>query len=337
MSVKWTTPAYEGNMPYAFISYAHKDSNRIFPILEQLSAQGCRIWYDAGIQVGDEWPEVIASHLACATTVVVFVSNNSLMSQNCSREIHFAISRAKALLIIYLEDVLLTYGMEMQLGVGQALFYHKTEPNIFFSSLLRAKCLQQCFSQEIKTENNSFQNLHIPQTVAPISSIDGERQFRARNKVYQNHLMKYCESEAHVVIPNGIIDILPWAFRDSTTTKFISIPSSVECIRDHAFFGCSNLTTVEISKGVREIGNSAFYECVSLENIYIPDSITFIGDAAFGYCSNLSSITIPKSVKHLGFLAFSGCDNLKIINAPYHLESAIKKSAAPENCKIRYF
>ena len=43
--------AYEGNENYIFVSYAHKDSDRVIPIIEELDAAGFRIWYDSGIEV----------------------------------------------------------------------------------------------------------------------------------------------------------------------------------------------------------------------------------------------------------------------------------------------
>ena len=55
--------AYEGTENYIFISYAHKDSDRVMPILEELRDEGYRIWYDDGIAPGSEWPENIAQHL----------------------------------------------------------------------------------------------------------------------------------------------------------------------------------------------------------------------------------------------------------------------------------
>ena len=57
---------YEGNRPYIFISYAHANSPAVMQITEVLSERGYRIWYDEGIEVGSEWPEYIAEHLAKA-------------------------------------------------------------------------------------------------------------------------------------------------------------------------------------------------------------------------------------------------------------------------------
>ena len=37
--------AYEGQEPYIFISYAHKDSNTVLPIIQGLQERGFRVWY----------------------------------------------------------------------------------------------------------------------------------------------------------------------------------------------------------------------------------------------------------------------------------------------------
>lgn len=45
---------YSGNEPYIFVSYAHKDSQIVVPILEQMQSAGFRFWYDKGIEAGTE-------------------------------------------------------------------------------------------------------------------------------------------------------------------------------------------------------------------------------------------------------------------------------------------
>ena len=57
---------YNGGEPYGFISYAHKDAARVLPVIAALSWDRFRLWYDAGIEAGDNWPEVVADHLRTA-------------------------------------------------------------------------------------------------------------------------------------------------------------------------------------------------------------------------------------------------------------------------------
>ena len=58
-----THETYEGNEPYVFVSYSHKDSDRVQPLIQELKERGFRIWYDAEIEAGSEWPEYIARRL----------------------------------------------------------------------------------------------------------------------------------------------------------------------------------------------------------------------------------------------------------------------------------
>ena len=118
---------YEGKENYIFVSYAHKDSEIVLPIINALTKANFRVWYDAGIEAGTEWPENVAEHLCNSNLVLIFLSQNALDSQNCVREIHFAIAERKTILVIYLEELKLSVGMRMQLGPLQAMFYYRYE------------------------------------------------------------------------------------------------------------------------------------------------------------------------------------------------------------------
>lgn len=80
-------PAFEGRDPYIFVSYAHKNSDMVMPIIESLFNDKYRVWYDEGIAPGSEWPKNIEDHLKAASVVLVFVSKESLASLNCENEI----------------------------------------------------------------------------------------------------------------------------------------------------------------------------------------------------------------------------------------------------------
>ena len=116
--------AYEGNEPYIFVSYAHKDSPSVFRIIEKLNARGYRIWYDEGIEPGSEWPEYIANHLIRAEMVLSFLTPNAVNSVNCRREVNFALSKDKPVLAIYMEKFEIPAGMELQLSSQQNVLYY---------------------------------------------------------------------------------------------------------------------------------------------------------------------------------------------------------------------
>ena len=126
--------AYAGLHPYAFMSYSHRDEEKIRPLIEKLQAIGCNIWYDQGIIPADEWAETVAKKLADADLFFLIVSDNSIASQNVKREIYYAVSNNIPILTFYLEKVELSPGLAMQLGVSQAV-YSKDNTDLDFETI----------------------------------------------------------------------------------------------------------------------------------------------------------------------------------------------------------
>ena len=139
---------YKGKEKYIFVSYCHKDKKYVFPIIEQMAKDGYRIWYDEGIDPGSEWPEIIAAHLNGCDSCIAFISENSLNSHNCRREINFAILKKKRFFSVVLEEVHMSPGMEMQLSATQQIFkYTYSSDKDFFSKLYEAKFLLECLGK----------------------------------------------------------------------------------------------------------------------------------------------------------------------------------------------
>ena len=137
--------AYEGQAPYIFISYAHKDTDRVFEVVSELSRQGCRFWYDEGIAPGSEWPEDVAKHLNDAAMLMAFITPNSMQSENCRREINFALSKRKPFVSIVLEETNMPLGMEMQLSTQQSILrYNYATWEAFIDKILKCPDLAPC-------------------------------------------------------------------------------------------------------------------------------------------------------------------------------------------------
>jgi hypothetical protein len=97
---------------------------------------GYRIWYDEGIPSGSEWPETVANHLATSAFVLLFVSPNSIDSENVRQEVNFAKNRKIPMLSVYLRETLLSFGMEMRLSLNQSVFrYAYVNEKDFFEKL----------------------------------------------------------------------------------------------------------------------------------------------------------------------------------------------------------
>jgi len=92
------------------------------------------------------------------------------------------------------------------------------------------------------------------------------------------------------VIPDGVVKIMPDAFRRHEELTNIAFPDSLEHIGEDAFRGCKGLMSVSLPNGIEQIDCGAFWDCANLTNIIIPDGIKYIGDYAFHGCESLQSV-----------------------------------------------
>lgn len=137
--------AYEGNENYIFISYAHADSKTVIPIVEVLQSAGFRVWYDLGIEAGTEWPAYIEDHLNKCARIIAFISPSAVESVNCRNEINYALMKKKDMLVVYLENTELKYGLSLQLNAIQSLYKNRHQTTkTFYEELINARLLQCC-------------------------------------------------------------------------------------------------------------------------------------------------------------------------------------------------
>ena len=123
--------AYKGTEPYMFISYAHVDSAQVYPIIMRFTRQGYNVWYDEGIEPGIEWPEEIAKALNASRLFVVFITPNSVASENVRNEINFALAHKLPFIAIFLCETTLTPGLQLQIGSKQAIMHYQMDGNSF--------------------------------------------------------------------------------------------------------------------------------------------------------------------------------------------------------------
>jgi len=136
--------AYEGRDPFVFVSYAHSDNEIIYPLINQLIKCGYRIWFDEGVKVGDEWIEFIASKVFKCEQAILFVSNNSINSPNVRKEINFALSENKKIITVFIEDVIMSHGMRMQLDNIQSIPYDIYQKKDMFERKLKFAISAKC-------------------------------------------------------------------------------------------------------------------------------------------------------------------------------------------------
>lgn len=130
--------AYRGGEPYIFVSYAHSDTAQVYPELDRLHRLGFRVWYDEGISPGHDWPQELASAIESSALFLLFVSPRSVASDNCNREITFALAKERPLLAVHLDDTTLPSGLELSIGNSQAILKHRMRPDSYERKLTEA-------------------------------------------------------------------------------------------------------------------------------------------------------------------------------------------------------
>jgi hypothetical protein len=91
VSIDIPCTAYTADKPFLFVSYAHADAAEVYPEISRISLLGCRVWFDEGIDPGNEWPEEIAKALTRSAMFIVFITPNAVNSKNVWNEINFAL------------------------------------------------------------------------------------------------------------------------------------------------------------------------------------------------------------------------------------------------------
>lgn len=119
--------AYQGNNPYVFISYAHKDNEKVLDLIKFLKRKMCRIWYDEGLTPGSSWNDDLANHISKCECVIIIITNNSIQSQYVKLELNYAISLNKKIYPVFLENVELPAGLAMMLGTTQYIHINDLE------------------------------------------------------------------------------------------------------------------------------------------------------------------------------------------------------------------
>ncbi len=128
----------------------------------------------------------------------------------------------------------------------------------------------------------------------------------------QRELIQYPGGrEGPYTIPEGVLEIMPEAFRETTALTALSMPDSLTSIGFSAFSGCTNLASVAMSAGITNIADGAFQDCLALVSIDLPTGLTHLGGSAFRGCQSLLSIHIPGSLTSMEDSVFAGCSSLE--------------------------
>ena len=140
--------AYAGGEPYIFVSYAHVNKSAVFPLIRQLHEKGYRIWYDNGIPPSSEWADTIMEKLEKSALMLLFVSPESVASDNVKDEFHSALNEKIPILPVFLKETPLVGGFKLRLPRYEWVAYYDCASDVaFFEELERSPHLKGCLGQ----------------------------------------------------------------------------------------------------------------------------------------------------------------------------------------------
>lgn len=146
-------------MSNVFVSYSHKDRERVRPIVAQLEAQGLSVWWDRNVVPGQKWEEEINFHLKDCRAVLVVWTKNSVDSDWVQKEADAGL-QIDALVSIQLDEhsiAPLPRSFD-HIHAADLVFWQGDSINSEFQSVLRA--LQALVSRPDTAQ--SLENTHLP-------------------------------------------------------------------------------------------------------------------------------------------------------------------------------
>ncbi len=138
-------PSYEGDSNFIFISYSHEDKNIVYQQLVWLHNLGFNIWYDEGIPPTSRWLKILPKKILDSSLFMLFLSKNSIISENVSRELSYSSRHDKTILPIYLEELTLPGDFEFILGSIQGVMKFRIENSSYENKVI--KILRKIFGQ----------------------------------------------------------------------------------------------------------------------------------------------------------------------------------------------
>lgn len=254
--------------PYIFISYSHKDRNRVFPIITRLYEKGWRIWYDEGIEVTENYYTSISRHIRKCTAFLLFVTENSVKSEFvCEHELLLAASYRKIMAICRLDE-----NAQFTDEAGDAI------------------ALATISSKNPKTDETGLENA--------LSNIAELKKFPPRKavgyKIRRNNTdiiladeddeydFEVCGDGIRLTGYNGNAEILyvPQIYKDRLVVEL-----------SHSFTVNQNVKKIYIPKSIKKYTLHGLTKCNNLSDIYVP---MLWNDKNYDYNSHVLEFSVSR-------------------------------------------
>ena len=192
------------------------------------------------------------------------------------------------------------------------------------------------YGYQLVSYSKDVSSVEIPE------SLVGKKVLSIADEVFADSVL------ADIVLPNGIINIGNYAFKNCSNLTSITLPNSLKEIGIFILNGCSNIQSLTIPAikgktignlfgtdddynqaswvpksldtltiiGGTEIPDLMAYGLTSITNITLPNSLEKIGDSAF-YNTGIEHITISSSIKEYGTYVFANNEDLLTVEIDY--------------------
>lgn len=360
-----------GKCKYFFVSYSHKDSDCVYSDIVEMKKHGFPLWYDKALLVGDKWDDKALEYLnnKNCTMFLWYISPNSLSSEPVYKEFKAAKEKAdrNEMTIVPIligeksvPEILKSLRKNKHkekadayaavLGEGNERLYaaRSTNPESLdhIQDIIKA-CKENKiidisevyddYGYEIAEEgaiitkyNGTARRVKLPDSISGFPVVEiGECAFMNNHtieKVELPNTLRIIGAGAfrntalkEVTIPDSVEEIKQACFRDCADLEKVVLPSGLKVLTEALFRGCGKLTEVVVPKGVTEMQEAVFMHCVSIEEIILPDVLAKVTDGGFFGCVSLKKLVIPSTVKGLESWSFNTSPYLKQIKVGNHI------------------
>ena len=129
---------YTGLLPYAFLSYSHKDARRVTKIISDLQQRGVRVWFDEGIPVGSSWEEEIAYRIDECEAVLFCLTTNTKTSEEVTKEISLMAAAHKLPVCVNLDPDCIGIAQRYQLENRHHIIASKFDESRLIDAICKA-------------------------------------------------------------------------------------------------------------------------------------------------------------------------------------------------------
>lgn len=171
------------------------------------------------------------------------------------------------------------------------------------------------------TDGNSCTIHYTQNTILSNTYVDGKGILTYnRDLTRLDQEFSQCATLETISLPESVNGMREYAFMDCASLSSIVLPESLQEIARYAFLRCSSLASINLPDGIQTIGEGAFMGS-SLTSIVIPTGIQSIANGTFWECSSLCSISLPDGLLSIGGYAFKDCSQLSSVTLPSSIQS----------------